>query len=238
MEYQVIVIRDFFQQIGEDQELASIIASWMKLKRTGYALKHGKKVLPVSTDDFFGIHIIVCDKSNNEPVLTCKVIPLESCNDYLYKFPLYSIADGLYNSAENKIIENFVHKRVSSGKKLAYSGGWTMNPRYKGLGLTDELKNIFTGLHYHVYNHFKLDTFTGFGAVELGTLDFFKQEWGATAIVEREVQLEFFNKNNCVMIGGDTYDFPLSKHRYAKMVERLWKQRIEYCQHEELAKAV
>gem|GEM_PF-5298988 len=228
MKYKVIVIKDMFQQM-DNLDLVKMIGRILNVKRLGYQNKHSSKFLPVSTEDFFCYHVAICEESTLEPIVCYKVVSYREAEYYCQKFPLYEITAKSYVDEHFlETVTDLVSSRVQNGQDVSYSGGWTINPLYKGRGLSHELRDIYTATHYHLHRHFEIGTITGFGVLSVGTYDFFVTNWGLRPVFESSIKLPFTNNLECKMIFGDLDT--LAKHKYdmADKYFSLWEERVEY----------
>ena len=173
-EIELLLIQNYFDQVGSNEELDRVFCQMLATKKQGYLTMHESRFLPVNTYDFFSIHILLIDKLSKETILTAKIVTYFDCEFFHIKFPLLDM-EGVFNPSEMQEVNEIISSRVKDGHNISYSGGWTINPKFKGLGMSPLLRDIYTGIHYQVHQYFNLHTMMGFGAPKVGSLEFFKK---------------------------------------------------------------
>ena len=228
---RLILVRNFYDQMSNPQ-VAKIFSHVLQIKKLGYGTKHDNRFLPVGVHDYFSIHLIICDKETLEPILLSKVVPYSDCKYYNVTFPLFELKNVIDNELFNSM-EEIIANRINQGNDLSYSGGWTINPKYKGLGLSNSLKDVYTGMHYHVHQNFSLNTMMGFGVPKVGSLEFFKK-WGVEPLKTKQgremepTPIPFGNYVESVVAWGDLENLSQYKQAMADKYKSLWDERIEY----------
>ena len=175
---KIVIVKNFYSQIGKIPLLNHLFLEILKTKREGYLTKHSHHFLPVNTYDFIAYHVAFLDEANQQVVLTAKIVSYRDCLYYRLPFPVLDVGP-LFNQVQKNEVMRIIDQRINLGLDVSYSGGWSVNPIYKGLGKSKNLRDLYTGIHYHVHKQFHLSTMMGFGAPQIGTLDFFKT-WGVS----------------------------------------------------------
>jgi hypothetical protein len=228
MGYQVIVIDDYFGQAGTGY-VDGVMGSLFRIKRDAYRTKLGAHVVPVAGDDHYCIHVAINDCATMSPVLVFKVVPFSRSMQHAQRFPFLELARGLYSAADFATLERHVHERIKRGLDVSYSGGWAIMPgARRSRRHSEELKNMYTGLHFLVHEAFGLDSMTGFGAVEQGTYDFAVREWGAVSPVAAEVRVPFYNNDRCRAVSLDMLHASEHKIEMADKYRPLWERRVHF----------
>lgn len=170
---KVIIVRNFFEQL-DNNVAADLFVRLLITKRIGYQTKHERRFIPVNTHDYFAIHMIVCHAITSELILLAKIVPYSDCVYFNSEFTPFELKNcmSLQYYAE---LEKIVFDRVNSGKDISYSGGWTVNPKFKGQGMSQMLKDVYAGIHYLIHQHYNLTAVVAFGAQRLGSLEYTKQ---------------------------------------------------------------
>jgi len=143
LNYKIVVIRNFFEQV-ENSEVYSMMMKILAIKKNGYHSRHSERFMPVGEDDFFGIHVAICDESNMEPIVCYKVTPYSDCVFYNSAFPVDDIAPKIYSEINVKRIQNTFQDFHQRNEDYSYSGGWAMNTSYIKYHLSDKLREIYT----------------------------------------------------------------------------------------------
>ncbi|MDH4467092.1 MAG: hypothetical protein QE271_03470 [Bacteriovoracaceae bacterium] len=228
---QLLLIQNYFSQVGENVDLDKSFCQMLATKKKGYLTMHESRFLPVNTYDYFSIHILLCDRQSKEIILTAKIVTYFDCEFYHLKFPLLDM-EGVFNPLEMQEVKKIISTRVNLGQNISYSGGWTINPKFKGLGMSSLLRDIYTGIHYQVHQYFNIHTMMGFGAPKVGSLEFFKK-WGVRPLVVEgnemsPIAMPFCNFTELVMAWGDISDLSDYKKEMGQKYNSIWQNRKEY----------
>ncbi len=227
---QVIIVHDFFDQI-HDAFVSELFLKLLKLKRDGYQAKHSQRFLPVGTHDFFGIHLILCEKKTMTPILCSKIVSYKNCKYYNTPFPLVGLSNILKTDQEAHL-QSIIYERLGKGRDVSYSGGLTINPLFKGFGLSPFFKDIYTGLHYLIHLHHGLETMMGFGTPKVGT-DVFFRKWGVYPLTVNGVEMNptpvpFANGTASLLMWADLENLSEYKKEMGKHYKALWHERKEF----------
>ncbi len=227
---QVVVVHDFFDQI-HNSFLSELFLKLLKLKRDGYQAKHSHRFLPVGTHDFFGIHLILCEKKTMMPILCSKIISYQNCKYFNTPFPLQGLSDVLRTDQETEL-QKIINDRVNMGRDLTYSGGLTINPIFKGFGLSSLFKDIYTGLHYLIHQYNGFETMMGFGTPKVGTDSFFRK-WGVNPLTVNGVEMSptpvpFANGTESILMWADLENLSEYKKAMGNQYKSLWDERREF----------
>jgi hypothetical protein len=230
--YQVVVLKNAFYQMHRT-EVKNWFHQLLSLKCDGYAEKHSARFLPVNSYDFFAIHLLLCHKKSGTPIFCSKIVPYSSCVFFNLKFPLFELESDFKPHEWSELL-SLIESRVHVGKDLSYSGGFTINPQDKGFGKSPLFKDLYTGLHYLAHLHFHLTSVFGFGAVKIGTADFFKT-WGVTPLKTSQgemspIVVKYGNALESLLLWGDIENVSDYKKRMGTQFKDLWDQRVEYSQ--------
>ncbi|MDP7319482.1 MAG: hypothetical protein QF441_02690 [Bacteriovoracaceae bacterium] len=231
MKYKIIVINDFFSQI-EDPDVSMNFTKLMAMKRDGYWSKHNESYLPLSQDDFVGIHVLLVDEVHGDIIMAFKTTTKSICQRYRIKFPMDEYLE-IASDIDKKMVSNFTSKFHNS--EITYSGGWTINPKFKGFGLSNEFKEIYTAIHYHVHHSYNLNCLVAIGVVNFKTDEFFDKIWGMTAFTGTAYSLPSCPYLKCKFIHLDLAKSAEKKLELAEKYHELWAARQEFIVKEKFA---
>jgi hypothetical protein len=227
---QIVVLHNVFQQI-DNPSVGEVFLKLLQLKKNGYATRHSRRFIPVGTHDFFGVHLLVCEKKTMEPILCSKIVSYKNCSYYNVPFPLDGL-DEVFNNHQQLELQKIIFQRITQGRDVSYSGGLTINPKFKGFGLSSLFKDIYTGIHYRIHEHHGYKTMMGFSTPKVGTDVFFKT-WGVNPLVVngsemKPTALPFANGAESILVWGDLENLSDYKKEMAKKYNDLWDNRLEY----------
>jgi hypothetical protein len=226
MNYKIILVDDYFSQL-EDDELSRVMSKLFLMKRESYTDKHKKNYLSVAQDDFYCSHVIVVDQETNEFVLAFKIIKYSVCKNYDTKFPLSNYMSGA-DDIERAKVEKIINKFVKNGHDISYSGGWVVNPKFKGLGLSGEFKEIYTGCHYSIHKYLNLKAMMGVGILDYKTYDFFVDIWGMKDATGNAHYFDYLPYVKCKVIYNKIENVSDYKKEMGEKWRGLWENRVEF----------
>jgi hypothetical protein len=226
MKYEFIIVNDYFAQAG-NKEVDWIMGRLYEMKRDGYWSAHKNSYLPIMQDDMVSLHGILKDKEKNEIILGFKIIPYSTCQKYSIPF---AVEDYKSESTKEDVerLNALVEEYTGNGKDISYTGGWTINPKYKGMGLGSEFKEIYTAMHYHMHIHFNLSLYIGIGVKNFKTDKFFNQVWGSIPLTGIENKFSSASYLDCILMYGDLSEAAFQKRSLAKKYNDIWESRLEF----------
>ena len=228
MNYKVKIIYNY-SEIYENEECHNDFMKILKIKKLGYDLKHKGTYFPLDRDDFFGIHVLILNKDNDDIIFTFKVIPYSFCQKFTnITFPLLEYALDSKNSQAVNEIESFIREMKIKNQDFSYSGGWVMNPKYKHRGLSKELRELYTGVHLMLHEQLNLKAMTGVGILEMGTLAFFKDSWGIEEFAIPYLNIKRMPNYHIALVYQHLDKVSFFKRKMAKQYRSLWNERTEY----------
>ncbi len=226
MQLKLTIIEDFFSQ-AENADINQKMGKVFGMKKKGYVGKHKHNYLPVAQDDFYCIHAILTDVENDNVVMAFKVSTFSSSNRYNVPFLLDEyLKEG--NDIDRFKFKKYLKNHIKNGNDFSYSGGWTVNPDYKGRGLSTYLKEVYTGIHYLIHRHFNLKAITGIGVLNFNTSEFFKEWWGLKEMSGSVYNFSSCPYLDCVFIYNDLDHVSEVKKSLASKYIDLWNAREEY----------
>lgn len=198
------------------------------IKRDSYGHKHQHPYVPIGMDDYYAINVFICDAKTDEPIIVFKTVPHSYSIQYSNTlFPLYEHSMFSCNDLQYARIKKFVERHLES-HDVAYCGGWAVNINYKGKGLSDELKDIYTAVNYHLNRERNIGVMTGIGLIEVGTHLFFEKYLGAKDLIDEPVRLTTIEHMMSHLMYADMKTIPKSMIESADKYKFLWEAREVY----------
>lgn len=227
---KVVLLNGVFSQIN-DPEIGELFVKLLQLKKNGYQGHHSERFIPVGTHDFFGIHLLICEEKTMTPILCSKVVSYTSCDYHNISFPLWNLPD-VFNQEQQSEVHKIISERVTQGKDISYSGGLTINPKFKGFGQSEFFKDMYSGLHYLLHEENELKTMMGFATPKVGTDAFFAR-WGVRPLQVagsemKATPLPFANGAESILVWGDLENLSAYKREMGMKYKKLWDNRLEY----------
>ena len=212
MRLRLVVLDDFFMN-SEKKSAKKYFNMLVGMKKKGYWSKHNSSYLPFDQDDFICTHVLFVDEVLDEIVLAYKLIRKMKCEEYSVSFAMDNYLRS-QNVFKARPINDLLNEFATQGYNIAYSGGWTVNPKYKGNGDMSLFKDMYTGTHYLVNDLLGIDTFMGIGVLNFKTHLFFQEEWGAV-----EMGPQIFNFSSCDYLDCKFYYQHMNKVADNKIIQ-------------------
>lgn len=203
-------------------------------KKRGYHHSHTNNYLPMGQDDYICSFITVCEELNGDyvPICLAKVVPYSRCQYYNVPFPMLELLKGHMNENDFMAIENTIQDLADQNLDFTYSGGWTMNPDYRGNSETGQiLRELYTACHYLLHEKNNYHSFFGFGCPRFKTDKFFKS-WGVEVMKNNDQEIGTIyspnhNGEEILSMHGIIDNMSDWKKAMADKYFSLWNERIE-----------
>src|SRR5690348_11158985 len=98
-------------------------------KELGYRNEYSTSILPMSTDDFFGSHLIVAEELPDgglEPVVMYKSVRRSQAVRFGVPFGAEALLKGTTAEGSGRLKEI-----LSDPSEISYDSSWSVNPKYK-----------------------------------------------------------------------------------------------------------
>ncbi|MGZ3772289.1 MAG: hypothetical protein ACXVCY_00350 [Pseudobdellovibrionaceae bacterium] len=132
-DFQLIIV-DAPYENWDDPLVQNLFVKTIGLKNQGYGNNYEHKVMPVDTSDFFGTHILLCEKQLNgtlNPVMGFKSTTLKKCRDYNLGFPGLGLVQSAKMPLHCQAVENIMQSCDREKRGLAYYSSWTIDTKFK-----------------------------------------------------------------------------------------------------------
>jgi hypothetical protein len=151
----------------------------LKMKIDGYNSTYTDRVLPLDKADFFGTHLIFCEKNEEKneliPIFSYKAAPYDRCLKYNFEFPaITSVKNDAHPSCLadiQKIISN-----VSDPATVSFDSSWAQNLEFRFSdtpGLKEHLREIMMMVIVRHHVDFNLPHMITCGVSKVKTDQFF-----------------------------------------------------------------
>ncbi len=226
---QIVVLEDLkdFWHISEIREL---YCDLMKVKFQGYGTVYGDNVISSDKADFFGTHLIVCEKGIRlKPLFGYKSVTLEKCEQYHLRFPALSLVSSDGHDKCLLGLQEIINTAVTNKEQISFDYSWAQAPELKE-NRTKEMAQLFRDLimtlvisHHRDHDIAHMITC---GVVKVKTDRFFKLLGLKTITSHSLFSQKDLNDEMVHIFHTKKY----SNHAYeiAKKYQQLWSERIEY----------
>jgi hypothetical protein len=226
---QVVVIEDL-KDFWNDKDIRQLYCDTIDIKLQGYGNVYGHNVISSDKIDYFGTHLIVCQKGIRlKPLFSYKSVTLDKCEEYKTAFPCISLVEADGSKECLSELSNILNESKKSNNKISFDYSWAQDPNIKSLR-TPEMKLLFQDLiMLLVVKHHEdhgINEMITCGSVKVKTDQFF-QKMGFDPISSNSI----FPQSS---LNGDLAQIFHTKvfSKYAldisKKYEALWDARISY----------
>lgn len=225
-----IVVIDEMKYHWDNPLVRQLYCDLMQIKIDGYGSVYGENVISLDKADFFGTHLMVCEKGEKlTPLFGYKSVTFDRCDEYHHSFPAISLVlkDG-HKECLTKLL-SIVEEAKLNKESTSFDYSWAQNPQIKSLR-TKSTKKLYRDLVMTlVVNHhqdYGIEHMITCGVVKVKT-DLFFENMGMNKISD----MSLFSQKD--LNGEDVHIFhaqKYSKYAYAVALQyyELWNNRLEF----------
>ena len=226
---QIVVIENL-KEHWDNSDVRDLYCDMMKLKLDGYGAVYGDNVISADKADFFGTHLIVCQKGLRlKPLFGYKSVTLKKCNEFLYKFPALSLVSSDAEPECLKELENILERAKKNNQSISFDYSWAQDPSIKATRSESMAKMFRDLVMVLVVNHHKdyeIDEMITCGVAKVRTDQFFDR-MGFSKISNKSL----FSQAD--LNGDDVHVFHTKTYseyanQVAKEYKELWDSRLEF----------
>ncbi len=219
-----IVVLESFIDCPNDLLAKDMLAKILELKLFGYRHSYQNNYLPISTQDFFCDHLIVCVEKKDElwPVSAFRTVTLEKCEKHNEKFPIIATFDHIGKNASKHKTEAM--KIIGANKEPIYYGSsLTALPEYRG---DKELADIIVAINVLFHMEKKASIVFGAGADKFKMHRYY-YSWGYKDLGDKKLpSLVIPHLDNSLASFYYCDQFSDSSKATALKLQSLWDDRI------------
>lgn len=226
---QIVVIEDL-KDYWEDHDIRRLYADMMQVKFNGYEKAYGHNVISADKADFFGTHLIVCQKGITlKPLFGYKSVTYDKCKEYNLQFPALSLVKSDAEIECLKQLQHILHNAQTANKKISFDYSWAQDPSLKK-DRSEEVAKLFRDLvMVLVVNHHKdyeIDEMITCGVIKVKTDQFFERMGFQKISNESKFKQKDLNDDEVHIFHTDRYsDYAYS---VAEKYKELWDNRLEF----------
>lgn len=225
--YQVVVL-DYPIYALNDPFCALMFGKSLKMKVDGYGATYSEKVLPLDKSDFFGTHLIFCEKNNEEliPIFSYKAAPYDRCLKHNFEFPALT---ALKNDAHPTCLADIqkILEMEKDPSKISFDSSWAQNLEYRFSpvpGIKEELREIMMMVIVKHHQDFNLPHMITCGVSKVKT-DLFFLRIGLKKLNDHAHYLQKSMDNEELVIFHST-SFSPEAYQMAIKHQELWDKRL------------
>ena len=231
--YKLVVIESLYDCLESDL-VKRFFTKILETRKLGYSKVHRSNYLPFGTEDFFGSHLAICKKVNNEwlPVCVSKVVKMSECERFNVDFPVIAQMKGHYTDMYRAHVKREINNSYKNFGECAYTGGFTINKEL--LDSKEEIilvREMWVGALVIYHEHRNIKAAYSFTAINVHTLDL-NCKWGGGPI---EFNGEYEVESTCganqpvtpSFINVDSNNVPSSSLDIMGQCKFLWENRLD-----------
>ncbi len=224
---QIVVLEDL-KDVWTDPDVRELYCDLMQIKFDGYGAVYGDNVVSSDKADFFGTHLLVCQKGIRlKPIYGYKSVSLDKSKEFHLTFPALSLvqADGHKECLDE--LQRIIKAAQLKGENLSFDYSWAQDTSIKEIR-TKEMAQLFrditmaVGVSHH--RDYGINHMITCGVVKVKT-DLFFEKMGLKKISSRsEFPQKDLNDNNVHIF--HTSKFSDYAYEMAAKYSDLWENRI------------
>lgn len=229
---EIVILYCPYQNI-ENKETMDMFSKLVRLKNRGYENRHESGSIPLDTNDFIADHPLLCRRELNgelTPISGSKVISYEACKYFNLEFAMEATLKKGNHLQHMDVFTNLVHNALLNNKKLAYHGGYTMDPAVRiNAESKNEVRELFASLTYFFLRQMLITDLLAIRVTKFNTEKYFN-EWGYQRCKNGNFELDEFS----LPFLTNTYGAMIHLSEYAPsliaLAEKyydLWNERTE-----------
>jgi hypothetical protein len=226
---QIVVLEDL-KDFWSDHDIRQLYCDTINIKLNGYGNVYGSNIISADKIDYFGTHLIICQKGVRlKPLLAYKSVTLDKCEEFHAAFPCIPLVQT--DGSEECLMElmNLINEAKNSNHQISFDYSWAQDPNIKSLR-TPELKQLFQdltmllGVKHHEDHH--IDEMIACGSVKVKT-DLFFQKMGLKPISDDSIFKQSSLNGDLAQI-FHTNEFSKYALEVSVKYKDLWDSRIVY----------
>ncbi len=203
-------------------------------KELGYRNEYKNSMLPMSTDDFFGTHLIVADEKSSgklEPVAMYKAVRLSQTKRFRVPFGGMALLKG--SKYENSIaLEKVLHEPGD----ISYDSSWSINPTYKkDKEFSQLLRDYITLFCCNLHNSLGYHRWITAGVTRFKIDQYFAWLGGQELLPEFELPI-IDNETVRMFYVPDTRALPSQPLAVAFSLQSAWDNRVIFAPTQEIVR--
>lgn len=219
-----IVILSEPVRLWQDEAVRRLFCEMVELKVRGYQSEYPPNVLPLTKDDFFGTHLMICETGSDQslhPVVAYKSVALMQCDFFRFEFPALSI---LRNSGvDSERLERIVERCRAEGIGLSYDSSWTMLPeKRKDRAFSKFLRALTTTISVRYHLDYGIPEWVTMGIKRFKTDEYFRWKGAETISPEYRAYTSFDEPARMLHLSRFTDD----AIRVADAHSHFWRDRL------------
>ena len=149
---QVVVIDCPYNSFSSELT-QKLFGKFINMKLTGFLKEYGHGVMPLSSYDFIGTLIMLCEKNGEEldPVFCFKSSTLERVEYFGLPFEINGLLSSSGAGLHLKVIAEIVEKAKAGGRSIGYNSSWTISPNWRH---QPDLKSLAKDLSVALFTHY------------------------------------------------------------------------------------
>lgn len=211
-----------------DEPTQKFFSKIAKLKIDGYQFEYGKNVMPMSSYDFFGTHIVVCEEKKNElePLAIAKISRYSVCEYFNHSFQPIELARKGGNESLAIEIENILNFAMENYGEITYDSSWTVRPDIRSDRVNAIILRIILSMWINYHLDYSINDFIVSATLKVGTDKMFFTT-GCTPITENPYyKLIEVDNQKAMMFRCEQFSKTILTN--ANKYRELWDKRLLY----------
>ncbi|MCB9090921.1 MAG: hypothetical protein H6621_12260 [Halobacteriovoraceae bacterium] len=178
--YKVLVIDNILSN-WKNPTVQNLYSQIIDIKYTSYRKVYGKYIAPFDTTDFFGTHVILLKKFNNEyvPLFTYKTVTSANCKKYGITFPGLALVKNDGTAPSIEAMKSLLDQCSRSHQDISYEAGWAIQNQFRkthtSAGDAQKVRDLLFSIVVNHHREFKIPHMVACGVIKVKTDHVFKK---------------------------------------------------------------
>lgn len=212
-----------------DEDTQKFFSKITKLKIDGYQHEYGKNVMPMSSYDYFGTHIVVCEEEDNKelsPLAIAKVSRYSICKYFNHDFQPIELAKKGGNYALAREIENILKYAMEKYGEITYDSSWTVRPDIRNGRMNAVVLRIILSMWINYHLDYSIFDFIVSATLKVGTDKMFVTTGCKPVTANPYYKLIEVDNQSAMMFRCTEFSSTILNN--AKKYRELWDKRVTY----------
>ncbi len=233
--FQIVVMENIKNQ-WSDPLIRKLHNEIIGIKLGGYKNVYGPKVISADKADYFGSHLIFCQKNGKDlkPLFAYKSVTREMCKQHLMDLPCIDMILKDAAPSTYKALMKIIKEAEMARSTISYDYSWAQDPQFHKLKSNYEKEYFQRIMMMIIVNHhrtYNIDEMLTCGAVKVKTDTFFEQTGLKEICNDTTFNQTALNYEQAKIFHARK--FSDAAYKACEEFKVLWNNRLELLAHDE-----
>jgi len=173
---QIVVIEDL-KDFWSNSDVRGLYSDLMQIKLDGYGSVYGENVISSDKADFFGTHLLICEKGLRlRPLLGYKSVTVDKCAGFHMKFPARTLVEADGHEECLSELDGIIQNAESKDENISFDYSWAQCVELKkdrSPETASLLRDLTMAVGVNHHNDYNIPHMLACGVVKVKTDQFF-----------------------------------------------------------------